>query len=699
MGEPSDPIRTFCRFCEVGCGIAAQVEAGRLVRLRPDRSHPVTRGFACSTGMRAHDVHEDPERVRTPQRRLDGGFADVSWDAALGEIAARLDALVARHGPRSVGMYLGNPNAFNALGSASSGLFIASLGSNRMFSAVTQDCSNKYAIAQLLYGIGSANPIPDLARTELLLMVGSNPRISKGSFWSMPNPVGALRGIRARGGRVVFVNPLEIEPDIGPTLRIRPGSDPYLLAAMLHEIERTSGFRAGALEGRIDGVDEVSGFVQRYSPEAVAPVVGIPAETIARLARDFAAARGASIHASTGLNMGPQGGLAYWLVQMLLLLTGNLDRPGGSYFAARGMPVAPTPVDRTEASFESSRWGKYRRAVGMMPGALLQDVIADSDEPLRALFVVAGNPLLTLGGGERLRAALGSLELLVSVDLYRNATGELAHFVLPAADQLEREDFNFFVQGVQAEPYVQWTPRVVAPRGESREEWRIFGELLQRMGRKPMLDPAVSDPLPLVFDGALAAKGLSIARLREAGGVARLPEPGPGGSLERIGIRGPIDCAPEALRSSFERCHTLFAAARDEHTARLSLITRRTRDSLNSTLANVSGGDKHRVPNPLWMHPEDGARLGLTEGARAQVRNEYGEIDGVVEFDARLRPGVVAMTHGFGNQSTSGMSRAQKHAGVNVNALAPHGPGSYDPVSCMSQVTAIPVEVFPSPQP
>ena len=311
-------------------------------------------------------------------------------------------AIVDEHGPRAVGLYLGNPNAFNAMVAVGAFQFIRTLGSDRAFSSASQDCSNKYATAELLYGVAQANPIPDLERTELLLVIGANPRVSKTSFLSVADPVKALRGIRDRGGRVVFVNPLRIEPDIGETLQLRPDTDPYLLAAMLHEIDRTVGFSLGALEGDVTGVDDVRAFVRPYSPAAVAPIVGVPAEQIIALARDFAAADGTSIHVSTGLNMGRQGSLAYWLAQMLLLLTGNLDRAGGNFFAARGFPITPTPVDRTEHSFVQTKWGPYRPTVGMMPAALLADLIEDDDEPLRALVVVAGNPALSIGGSARL---------------------------------------------------------------------------------------------------------------------------------------------------------------------------------------------------------------------------------------------------------------------------------------------------------
>jgi formate dehydrogenase len=688
--------RTFCRLCEVGCGLVAHTdEHGELVELRPDHDHPVTKGFACSNGLLAADVHRDPARLRRPQRRqADGTFVDVGWDDALGEIASRLRAIVDEHGPRAVGLYLGNPNAFNAMVAVGAFQFIRTIGSDRAFSSASQDCSNKYATAELLYGVASANPIADLDRTQLLLVIGANPRVSKTSFLSTADPVKALRDVRDRGGRVVFVNPLRIEPRIGETLQVKPDTDAYLLAAMLHEIDRTVGFSLGALDGRVVGLDDVRAFVRPYSPGVVAPIVGIPADAIAALARDFAAADGASVHVSTGLNMGRQGAVAYWLAQMLVLLTGNLDRVGGNFFAARGFPITPTPVDRTEASFVQTKWGPYRPAVGMMPAALLADLIDDDEEPLRALVVVAGNPALSVGGSARLQDALRSLDLLVTIDLYRNATGQLADFVLPATDQYEREDLNTFVQGVQRTPYVQWTPRVTEPDAEQREEWKVLAELMGALDYPVLLDPTTDDPLPLVYDGPLASCDLSIGRLREEGGVALLPDPGPGDSVAQLQLSAPIECVPDGLRSSLARAHELFTELQAEPPDRCKLITRRTQHMLNSGLQNVEklkarGGDI----NPLWMHPADAERLGLAADAFAEISNHHGCVRAPVRIDPNLRPGVVAMTHGFGNADTTGMPTAQAYPGVNVNLLGPSGPGSFEPVSGMLQLTGIPVDV------
>ena len=689
--------RTYCRLCEVGCGLVAHTdEHGELIDLRPDHDHPVTKGFACSNGLLAAEVHRDPARLRRPQRRENDSFVDISWPEATEEIAARLRDIIDEHGPRAVGLYLGNPNAFNAMVAVGAFQLTRALGSDRVFSSASQDCANKYATAELLYGVAQANPIPDLERTELLLVVGANPRVSKTSFWSVADPVKALRSIRDRGGRVVFVNPLRIEPGIGETLQLRPDTDAYLLAALLHEIDRTVGFSLGALDGHVVGVDDVRAFVQPYSPAAVAPIVGLPAEQISALARDFANANGASIHVSTGLNMGRQGALAYWLAQMLVLLTGNLDRAGGNFFAARGFPIAPTEVDRTEASFVQTKWGPYRPAVGMMPAALLADLMEDDDEPLRALIVVAGNPALSVGGSERLHEALQSLDLLVTIDLYRNATGQLAHYVLPATDQFEREDLNTFVQGVQRTPYVQWTGRVTEPDRDQREEWHIIADLMAALGHPVLLDPSTEDPLPLIYDGPLASCGVSIEQLRADGGVAVLAEAGPGSSVAQLQLSSAIECVPEGLRASLQRAHDLFAGLQQEPADQLKLITRRTQHMLNSALQNVEklkarGADA----NPLWMHPDDAARLSLAADALAEITNDNGTIRAPVRLDPNLRPGVVAMTHGFGNASTTGMPTAQAYPGVNVNVLGPSGPGSFEPVSGMLQLTGIPVVVAP----
>ncbi len=691
-------MKTFCRLCEVNCGLEASVdEEGRLVDLRPDREHPVTAGFACHKGLLAKEVHHDPDRLDAPQRRGEQGFEPTDWDQVLPEIAARIRAVIDEHGPRSVALYMGNPSAFNATGSMSAGLFAASLGIERLFNAGTQDCANKFVVSEILYGSAEIHPVADLDRADHLLLIGTNPRISKMSFLSTPDPVGALREAARRGASVCFVNPLALDDlaDIGETIQIQPDTDAYLLAAMLCEIEGAAdlGFDAEALAG-VRHVDPLREFVRAYPPERVASVVGIEADRIREMARTFATAPHAAIHVSTGVNMGRQGTLAYYLAQMLSLVTGNLDRAGGNILPARGVPPMVLPPEASTT--QSTEWGAYRPARGTPPGSLMADMMLADRDPIRALIVVAGNPALSIGGGERLEQALDSLDLLVSIDFYRNATGERAHFVLPAADWFEREDLNYFVQGVQRRPYLQWTDAVVAPRGQRQPDWWIFSRLLQELERPSLLEIPGGDVMSALWDGRLAETGHSIAGLREAeGGVVLLSESSPGGFLARVSGEDGFDCCPAALRDTLGRAEPILEELLSEAGRPLKLITRRTNYMMNSGFQNVKAlrDAKGGETNPLFMNPRDALDRGLREGQWVRVRNAQGEIRAELAFDDRLRAGVVAMSHGFGNQQTSGMPVAQARPGVNVNALSPTGAGSFDPVGGMGHLTGIGVEV------
>ncbi len=687
---------TYCRLCEVGCGLVAEVEGGRIVRLRPDKDHPVSAGFACNKGLLSLDVHHDPARVSVPQRRAaDGTFVDETWDDALDDIAARLAAIVDEHGPSSVAMYLGNPTAFNAIAGPAAGLFLLQIGSDRIFTAGSQDCGNKFAIGELLWGSAQTHLVADLDRTDHVLLLGTNPRISKGSFLVMPDPVAKLAEVEARGGTVRFVDPRHGEPKVGETVQIKPDTDVYLLAAMLHEIDRTVGFDPDGA-ALVTDLDQLRAFVAQFPAERVAPIVGIDATRIAAMAAEFAGAPTASVHVSTGVNMGRHGALAYWLTIMLSMLTGNLDRPGGNVPATRA--TAPTPMSQPAGpeGFVDTPWGSFRPNAGGQPGALLGSMIREGDPPIRALISVAGNPALSIGGGDDLADALAELDLLVTVDFYRNATGELADHVLPALDWYERQDLNTFVQGTQVTPYVQWTGPVVEPAGERRSEQWIFAALAERLGHPPVFGPD-GDVLSMLYDGTLAEHGLAMAALRQsADGVAVLAPTDTGGFLERMTPDGTLDGSPAMLGPARERAVALFDELAAEPDDQLKLITRRTSHTINSALQNVERLKKGAgADNPLWLSPTDAERLGVVDGSRVRVWNRFGQVEAAARLDDTLRPGVVAMTHGFGNARTHGQPVARAHPGVNVNALSPVGPGTFDPVSTMSHLTGIPVEVAP----
>ena len=667
----------------------------------------MTRGFACNKGIAGADIHRDPDRLDHPMKRGDAGFVRAGWDDAIGDIATRVRDLVDRHGPNAVAYYMGNPTAFNTLAGPGVSAFFAQLGVRRAFSSGTQDCANKFAGSEAVFGSSTIHPIPDLEHTELLLVLGANPRVSHGSFISVADPMERMREAKRRGATIHFVNPRRIESvanSTGDWIPIRPDTDLYLLAALLCEIDAAGGFDERALSQHGKHVDAFRAFIRRFPAARVAEVTGIPADTIRRLAREWSAARAASVHMSTGVNMGRQGTLAYWLVQMLSFATGNLDRRGGNVLSVGFYKSAKAGRRDFASSFGASEFGPLRK--GALPGNLLPDFITDAKEPVRALFVVAGNPVLSIGGEEKLRRAFEHLELLVCVDLYRNATAEYADWLLPSTDMFERADINITGLGLQHQPWVQWTDPVVAPRGERREEWWIFGKLAQAAS-EARSEPQASEVDSLTppahlwsrTDHMLRGRGLTLDALRKLPHGAVFEDGLDAGSFFDEHLQTPdkkIDCCPPAFEGALLRAEAIFVEEAAAGTSQLKLITRRDPFMHNSWYANLpvmKRGARDR--NRLAVHPDDLRARGLAAGAKVRLWNEHGAVEVEVESDDGLVPGVVALTHGWGNERTPGMRVAQRTPGVNANALLPTGPGSFEPLSNQAFMTGIPVSMTP----
>jgi anaerobic selenocysteine-containing dehydrogenase len=702
----NDKIHTFCRVCEPACGLIADVRDGELVGLSPDREHPVTKGFACNKGIAGVDIHLDPDRLAHPMRRsADGGYDRIGWNEAIGEVAATTGALIERYGPESVGYYVGNPTAFNSLCGSHMYSFFREAGLRRGFNSGTQDCANKFAGGQAVFGSSTIHPIPDIDNTDMLLVFGCNPRVSHWSFMSIADPIGVLKKARARGAKVYFVNPRRIESvdsGGGDALLIRPDTDVYLLAALIHEIDGIGGFDEKVVAAHGARVDELRRFVAQYPADRAARVTGIDAETIRRIAGEFSQASAASVHMSTGTNMGRQGTLCYWLVQMLSFVTGNFDRSGGNVVPVGFYERAKAGRGDFARTLVDGEFGPVRK--GDLPGNLLSHYILDAENPIRALFVTAGNPVLSIGGEGRLREAMEKLEMLVVIDLYRNATGEYAHYLLPSTDQFERQDINITGLGVQHEPWIQFTERVVAARDERREEWWIFGRIAKAMGLRSVFD-AVEDPEQEISDEMLwsridhmmATRGVSLEEVRAKPHGHVYGDPLAGGDFFETRIQTDdkkIDCCPEAFDDALERCERLFEQMDEEGRDRLKLISRREHNMHNSWYANLEGMKRAgRDRNYLYMHPDDMAAHGVTDGDDVRLANEFGRIEVAVKADDGLMLGVVALAHGWGNAKTSGMGYARETPGANPNALLPIGADSYEALSNQSFMTGIPVVV------
>ncbi|MEV5651927.1 molybdopterin-dependent oxidoreductase [Nocardia sp. NPDC052254] len=702
-------ISTFCRICEPGCGLLAEVRDGAVLGLRPDRNHPVHKGFACHKGVHYLRVHDDPDRLDRPLKRKNprseqrGVFEPIDWDSAVREIAAAIDDVRTRHGRNALAVYQGNPSAFNSAYYSNAAALSRGFGTRMRFSAGTQDTSAKYAASEAIYGASMAHPIPDLLHTDYFLCLGSNPLVSHMTLIHISDPMAKIRAVAARGGTVLFVNPRRIEsstPDTGEVLLIKPDTDFYFLAGILHEIVFRIGYDRAAVARHARNIDELLDFVARYPVERIAAVTGIEPAAIRQVADDFCAAPSAAIYMATGVNQGRQGALAYWMLTMVSLFSGNLGRRGGNIYSRGVADVVQSSKRRRVDPFFQSPVGELRTVGGDLPAALLPEFITDPDEPIRALIVVSGNPLLSVGGEERLRRAFEQLELIVTVDLYRTVTGEIADYVLPATDWLERADVNFLnTMGVALEPYVQYTPAVVAPAAERRDEWWILSRIQQELGVRTALDDPDPDPFAAV-EATLRDAGLSIEQLAATpGGTVVLPEAVPS-QVFSIAVQhddGLIDCCPDLFRRAYRSAEDIFEELSGESPDQLKLITRRTYYMVNSWLHNLAVLKQGvHQSNPLWMHPDDARRRELVEGDLVTVGNRHGSVEAVLCYDDALRPGVVAMTHGWGQRTARGLGVASRHGGVNVNSLAPTGRNGYDVLSNQSQLTGINVEVHRS---
>lgn len=696
-------VSTFCRVCEPSCGLLAEVDNNTIQRLQPDKTHPVSQGFACHKGVNYLAIHQDPDRLDTPLQRLgsrqpgEGQWQSQDWDSSLAAVGSKLNAIRDQYGPDAIAGYIGNPTAFNALGSQGIGDFFMGIGSRRIFNSGTQDCSNKFAAGEAVFGTSTLHPLPDIENTNCLLIFGENPKVSHMSFISIADPMAKIRTACQRGASVYYINPRQIEsasPKTGEVVQILPDTDLYLMAALLHEIDALGRFDEAVLAQHGNHVAELRAFIAPYSADAVAEVVGLDAGQIRSLAEEFSGAERAAVHMSTGVNMGRHGTLCYWLLQMLSFVTGNLDKVGGNFYSEGFYPAAKAGRARLDKLFFSTRYGEMRHIRGALPGNLLPDMILDDDNPVRALVVIAGNPLLSVGGEARWRAALEKLDLLIVIDLFRNATGEYAHYLLPAADMLERPDLNICGLGMQYQPHVQYTDAVVPAAGQRKEEWWILSRLLQHMGMKaPLLD----QPNPFGrLEHMMARHQLSVDSLKAAPSGTVVLDTQSIGRFYTDFVQTDdkrVDCCPPLFADAIALAREQFQALKDQ-APDYRLINLRTNYMHNSWYQNVAklkrGKHDH---NPLHMHPQDMAALGLTDGDPLEVSNEYGEVTALARSDDSLRPGVVAMTHGWGNQKTPGLRVANRYPGVNINALLPNGPGSYEKLSNQAFMSGVPVSI------
>ncbi len=712
-----------CTLCEAMCGIAIEVEGPRIVSIRGDAEDPFSRGHVCPKAVALQDLHEDPERLRRPLRRARaGGFAEVSWDAALEEAAERLHALQRAHGRHAVGVYLGNPNVHGHGALIGTQVLLRRLRSRSRFSATSTDQLPQMLAALLMFGHQLLLPVPDVDRTDYFLMLGANPLVSNGSLMTAPGIERRLKELRARGGSLVVVDPRRTETAALATrhLAIRPGSDAYLLLALLHVIFAERLERPGRALDWSRGWEELRAACAPWPPARAAALTGIDAREIETLARELAAAPSAVAYGRVGVSTHPFGGLCCWLINALNAVTGNLDRAGGAMFAS---PAVDTVELGTRLGLRGS-FARRRSRVRGLPefsgewpvAALAEEIETPGEGQVRGLITVAGNPALSAPNGARLERALAGLDFMVSIDPYLNETTRHAHLILPPVSPLERDHYDVVFHLLAVRNTAKYSPALFAPPPGARDDFGILLELATRLHARQghpwraRLERAVLGRLGPTGLVALLlrrgpygagfvpfARGLTLARLRRAPHGIDLGalEPGLPGKLQTPDRR--LDLAPPAFLDDLPRLEQAAAGFAPAHAgngapAPLRIIGRRDLRSNNSWMHNSERLVKGRERCTLLMHPADAAARGLSHGQRVRVTSRVGAVEVPLAVSDEMRAGVVSLPHGFGHDRPgTRQSRAAAHAGASLNDLTDEQ--SVDALCGTAAFSGVPVEV------
>ena len=726
-----------CPLCECMCGLQVDVEDDQVKLIRGDRDDVWSKGYLCPKGTTLGHLHDDPDRIREPMIRDGDTWREVTWDEAFARCEELVHGVIDQHGISAVTAFIGNPTGHSFTLGRYMPLFIGQSGMPHIYSSGTVDQWPKNVSSVLMYGNMWKIPSPDIQRTDYLVCMGGNPQASGGSLLACPDVLSELDAIRARGGKVIVVDPRRTgtADHADEWVPILPGTDAAFLLALCNVLFAENLTTLGDLAEKVKGFDDVRGACAEFTPEAVADFCRVPADTTRRIAREFAAAPTGAVYGRIGLCNQEFGTLASWLVDVVNIIVGKFDRPGGLMW---GKPINwPMGWMSSTARDGLPTFGRWKSRVsgipevlGQVPAAFLAEEIATpGDGQIKALFTVAGNPVISVPDSARLEAALPELECMIAVDNYLNETTRFAHVLLPGPSPLETPHYDELLWGWAARSGGNWSDAIFPmPEGRPHE-----GQIIARLGW--LCTGATNDAFDFEalddgwFGALCRSQGLdpdeTIARY-DAGGPERIVDltirTGPWGdrygevpdglTLDKIKAEphgvdmgpmvprvhemvctpdGLIDLAPEYILGDLPRLRAAMADVDDG----LRLVSRRHLRSKNSWMHNVKVLVKGKDRCTLLVHPEDAAETGLVEGGRARVTSEAGTIEVPVEISDEMMPGVVSLPHGWGHDRPGArLSVAREHAGVNSNLLAPTH--FFDTLSNNHAVNGIPVEVVPA---
>ena len=733
----------ICPFCEATCGLVVETDGDQVVSIRGDEKDTFSEGYLCPKGVALQDFHHDPDRLQSPMIRDGETWREASWDEAFTLIEEKLMPIIQEHGSHAVGIYGGNPSIHNVSLTVYGPILMKSMKTPNLFSASTVDQMPKQVACGGMFGTGLTTPVPDVDRCNFLLIMGANPLESNGSLMTAPNIPERLKKIQERGGRIVVLDPRKTKTAklADEYHTIIPGTDAYFLSAMLNVLIEEGLCAPEHLKDHAVGFEEVKSLIEPYTPERVSDRCGVDAEVIRVIARDFAASSAACIHARMGTCTQEFGTIASWLPDVIHYATGNLDREGGAMFplpAYGGGNTKGTPgVGRgMKLGRRKSRVSGYPEVFGEFPAACMAEEIETPGEgQIRAMITVAGNPLLSTTNSEALTRAFGSLDFMLSLDVYMNETTRMADVILPGLSPLEIPHFDTAFTQLAIQNHASYSKPVFAKPDDRPYEWetllRLVG-MINGMGANAdiaavddfVTSMAVSREIQLETSPIHGREADEImAALAPRRGVERMIDfmvrTGPYGegfgsdpdglTLDKLednphGISygalksripevlrtpsGKIELAPEAVVSDMPRLWEKFK----EESNGLVLVGRRHLRSNNSWLHNSERLVKGKSRCTLMMHPDDADAAGVVAGELAEISSRVGSLHVPVEITEDMMPGVVSIPHGWGHDLDGvQLEVARAHAGVNSNVLTDEK--ALDIPSGNAIMNGIPVEV------
>ncbi len=690
------PIKKYthyrvCNFCEAMCGLAIEHDGKQVLSVRGDEKDPFSKGSICPKGAVIADMYNDPDRLRKPLKKTSSGFVEIPWEEAFDIVAERLNHVKKQYGNDAIGLYFGNPTVHNYGAMMYVADFKKTIRTRNNFSATSMDQLPHHFAAHFMFGNGMIMPIPDINRTEYMIIMGANPSASNGSIMTAAGVQKRLKNIQQRGGKYIVIDPRKTETakSADEHLFIRPGTDVYFLLAMLHIITTEKKYNLKKLSSHVVDLDKVIAIAIAYTPESVAEITGISVKDIRRITNEYLNAEKAVLYGRMGVSTQEHGGLCNWLINLINILTGHLDTEGGAMFTNPAVPMVKSKVGHVPYNRWKSRVRGLPEFQGELPvSTMVEEMTTNGKGQIKAVVTHAGNPVLSSPNGGRLDKALHDLEFMVSIDIYLNETTKHADIILPPTTGLEVDHYDLIFNAFAVSNTAKFSEALFPPKEGQLHDWQIFKALTKRLSKKklPWLY-RISTPKVLLKLALLNGPygrfgsinqlftGLTLGKIkRSVHGIDLGPLVPMLPKLLRTKDQK-IHLAPPLFLEQLEVLHTAFSAGKDTlNENEFRLIGRRHLRSNNSWMHNVDKLVTGKNRCTVMMNTMDAERLGLKEEDEVTVKSRVGAIKIAIEVTQNIMPGVVSIPHGFGHtRKGSQLKIAETHAaGVSFNDISDH---------------------------